>query len=522
MSCAVSNSTAKPTNGERDERLPVTVLSGFLGAGKTSVLQNILHSTEHGMKIAVIVNDMAAVNIDAKSIVKVAPKLVAMQNGCICCTLREDLLQEVTELSKEKDESSGARKWDYLVIESTGISEPLPVAQTFVMEVNGPQPQPQHDHEHEQKEDSKEGLPVEKENDGEAEEGALPVFKENPLLKYARLDTMVTVVDACNFFDRMSELERVKDQPDAEGNEAEQRTLADLMVDQVEFANVILVNKCDVLIKDKKVKELKEIEILIKRLNPTAKVIRTNYGKVSFDKILNTHLFDMRKAQISAGWIRELAKPVHTPETEEYGVSSFVFRATKPFHPERLAILLDGIGTNDEASLLKGLIRSKGQIWLANAFACPFMWHSAGYQFGMEPIGQPFLSCILEKALGVPYLGKVSSPEEIQSVIDVQFGGSMDVMREINRCKKYGTWSSDFGDRSQELVLIGVHLNKPLMTEAFEKALLTDEEMKAGLEDMNTWKQMEDPFFGGKVAETYWALPDQLFDKDSNLSEERN
>lgn len=477
------------------------------------MLQNILLSKEHGMKIAVIVNDMAAVNIDAKSVVKVAPKLVAMQNGCICCTLREDLLQQVTELSKEKDASSSGRKWDYLVIESTGISEPLPVAQTFVMEVNEDEHDHAHVHEHEQKDDS---MDVEEENDGEVEEEGPPVLKENPLLKYARLDTMVTVVDACNFFDRMSELEKVKDQPDAEGNEDEARTLADLMVDQVEFSNVILLNKCDILIKDNKMKELKEIETLIKRLNPTATVIRTNYGKVSFDKILNTNLFNMDEAQVSAGWIRELAKPAHTPETEEYGVSSLVFRASKPFHPERLAELLNGIGKNDESSLLKGVIRSKGQIWLANAFACPFMWHSAGYQFGLEPVHRPFLSSIIEKALGVPYLGKVTSHKKLQSAIEEQFSGEEDVMREINRLKKLGSWSSEFGDRSQELVLIGVHLNKPAMTEGLEKALLTNEEMKAGLEDMNTWKQMEDPFFGGEIAETFWELPEPMDEEEED------
>lgn len=196
------NITMSSSPKER-KRLPVTVLSGFLGAGKTSVLQNILHSKEHKLKIAVIVNDMAEVNVDAQAVVKVAPKLVAMQNGCICCTLRDDLLQQVADLAK-------SQLWDYLVIESTGISEPIPVAQTFTMEVSEME---EHDHDHHDHEEGEE----QKEEDTD-----MIVLEENPLLEYAKLDTMVTVVDACNFFQRLTELEKVKDQPDAEGNEDEE------------------------------------------------------------------------------------------------------------------------------------------------------------------------------------------------------------------------------------------------------------------------------------------------------------
>ena len=484
-----------------------------------------------------------------------------MQNGCICCTLREDLLNHVTELAHEKNED-GSKKWDYLVIESTGISEPLPVAQTFVMEVAAQNLDHNHDHKHEHdneeksdelkdkgtdkpkdqedtidvdnlKEDGdvvdidnvkegdavdldnvKEGDVVDLDTKNEAKEGELPVLKDNPLLRYARLDTLVTVVDSCNFFERLAEIERVKDQPDAEGDEAEERTLADLMVDQVEFSNVIILNKADVMISNKKEKELEAVEACLKRLNPKAEVIRTNFGKVPHKKILNTNLFDMNNAQQSAGWLAELSKPEHTPETEEYGVSSLVFRSNKPFHPKRLHDILGGFGQKkDESSdTFAGVIRSKGKIWIANAFAIGFMWHTAGYQFHMEPLQNPYMACVLEFVLRVPYLGKVSSQEKIQNTIMDLYSGYEDkeVLKQAISgyltLRMDGKWSDDFGDRYQELVLIGVDLDKPRLKEELEKALLTDEEMEAGKKDLKAWKSLEDPFFGGKCVEMYWGV----------------
>ncbi len=458
---------------------------------------------------------MAEINCDAKAVVKVAPKLVAMQNGCICCTLREDLLQQVTELAKEKD-ADGSRKWAYLLIESTGISEPLPVAQTFVMEVDDEQDDDKNDDQNDGHdrhgenskmttslaEEKKDFEGMDRENEGGGRE--VQTLKENPLLNFARLDTMVTVVDACSFFDSLTEIQKVKDQPDANGDEDEERTLADLMVDQVEFSNVILLNKCDIMISKNKEKELDAVEELLRRLNPQAIVTRTNHGEISHNKIMNTNLFDMEKAERSAGWIAELEKPSHTPETEEYGVSSFVFRANKPFHPTRLAAIIDEM--QDECSIFKGVIRSKGEIWLANALACAFVWHTAGYQFGIEP-SSPFLASMLEDALKVPYVG-VCSPEKVQNAIEEVYGDDEEALSEIESLRSGGRWS-EFGDRKQELVLIGVHLNKHSMREALEKALLTDEEMTAGKKNIETWKSMEDPFFQGNCADLYWNLMEE-------------
>ena len=285
--CAETVASEKLKQTKPDTRLPVTVLSGFLGAGKTTTLKYLLER-DHGLKVAVIVNDMAAVNFDAKAVVSAAPKMVAMQNGCICCTLREDLLKQVAALAKEK-------KWDYLVIESTGISEPLPIAQTFVMDVED------HDHTHDHDHGN---VPI-RQSDGSVKEMA------NALLRYARLDTLVTVVDAYAFFDKLNELARVRDQPDADGTEEEDRTLSDLMVEQVEFANVVLINKKDMLLAKGEVgkRELRAVEGLVRKLNPNADIIVCERGQVALSKILDTRAFDLDQVQQSRGWILELEKP---------------------------------------------------------------------------------------------------------------------------------------------------------------------------------------------------------------------
>ncbi len=389
-------------------KIPVTVLSGYLGSGKTTMMNHVLQN-EKDLRVAVIVNDMSEINIDAELIAngsgisRTEEKFVELSNGCICCTLREDLLQEVERLAK-------LGNIDYILIESTGISEPIPVAQTFSYL------------------DEELGI---------------------DLTRFCQLDTMVTVVDAHRFWHDFQSGESLLERKEAIG-ELDGRDVADLLIDQIEFCDVLVLNKCDLV----SIEEVERLERILRALQPEAKIIRTVNGEIDPAEILNTGRFDFERVSESAGWLKELelGHENHMPETEEYGISSFTYTNRRPFHPMRFVEWCDQMPTS--------IVRAKGIVWSAKHQDVALLLSQAGSSAKIEPV-----------SYWVAALPKAQQEDVFQQ--------SPEVLED---------WDSEFGDRMTQLVIIGIDLDRERIIKQLDSCLLTDEEFR------NPWERLQDPF----------------------------